>query len=57
MDATLPLTHVPTTNNFKPPGGVWRRAAMEAAGGWNTSSTVEDMDLSLRAYVQGWKFK
>lgn len=30
---------------------------MEAAGGWNTSSTVEDMDLSLRAYVQGWKFK
>jgi len=37
--------------------GVWRRTAMEQAGGWNMDSTVEDMDLSLRAYLNGWKFK
>jgi beta-mannan synthase len=30
---------------------------MEQAGGWNMDSTVEDMDLSLRAYLNGWKFK
>ncbi len=35
--------------------GVWRRQAIEAAGGWNSRTTVEDMDLSLRAYLAGWK--
>lgn len=30
---------------------------MEEAGGWSVDSTVEDMDLSLKAYLQGWKFK
>ena len=42
---------------FNGTGGVWRRAAMEGAGGWNPDSTVEDMDLSIRAYVRGWKFR
>lgn len=32
-------------------------SAMEEAGGWNMDSTVEDMDLSLRAYLKGWKFR
>lgn len=36
--------------------GVWRREAMEDAGGWNNRTTVEDMDLSLRAYLKGWRF-
>lgn len=36
--------------------GVWRRACIEKAGGWNARTTVEDMDLSLRAYLQGWRF-
>ena len=35
--------------------GVWRRKAIETAGGWNSRTTVEDMDLSLRAYLAGWK--
>ena len=35
--------------------GVWRRQAIESAGGWNSRTTVEDMDLSLRAYLAGWK--
>lgn len=35
--------------------GVWRRKAIETAGGWKSRTTVEDMDLSLRAYLAGWK--
>jgi beta-mannan synthase len=42
--------------NFNGSGGVWRRATIEAAGGWNARTTVEDMDLSLRCYLQGWRF-
>ena len=34
---------------------MWRRKAIETAGGWNSRTTVEDMDLSLRAYMAGWK--
>jgi len=33
---------------------VWRAKAIRAAGGWNSRTTVEDMDLSLRAYMAGW---
>ena len=36
------------------PAGVWRLACIEHAGGWNSRTTVEDMDLSLRAYIRGW---
>ncbi len=42
--------------NFNGTAGVWRRACIEKAGGWNARTTVEDMDLSLRAYLQGWRF-
>ena len=42
--------------NFNGTAGVWRRACIEDAGGWNHRTTVEDMDLSLRAYLRGWKF-
>lgn len=37
------------------PAGVWRLACIEHAGGWNARTTVEDMDLSLRAYIRGWR--
>jgi len=36
--------------------GVWRMAAMEEAGGWHDRTTVEDMDLAVRAGLLGWKF-
>ena len=36
------------------PAGVWRLACIEHAGGWNSRTTVEDMDLALRAYIRGW---
>ena len=38
-----------------PSAGVWRLACIENAGGWNARTTVEDMDLSLRAYLRGWR--
>jgi len=35
--------------------GVWRRAAIEAAGGWDGRILLEDWDLSLRARLAGWR--
>ena len=35
--------------------GVWRRKTILTVGGWKSRTTVEDMDLSLRTYVNGWK--
>ena len=36
--------------------GVWRIAAINEAGGWKDRTTVEDMDLAVRASLKGWKF-
>ena len=36
--------------------GVWRAAAIKEAGGWKDRTTVEDMDLAVRATLKGWKF-
>lgn len=36
--------------------GVWRIAALNEAGGWKDRTTVEDMDLAVRASLKGWKF-
>jgi beta-mannan synthase len=41
--------------NFNGTAGVWRKACIDAVGGWNARTTVEDMDLSLRAYLGGWQ--
>lgn len=40
---------------FNGTGGVWRLAAIDDAGGWSSDTVVEDMDLSLRAYLKGWR--
>lgn len=42
--------------NFNGTGGVWRRAAIEAAGGWQHDTLTEDLDLSYRAQMRGWRF-
>lgn len=34
---------------------VWRREAIEDAGGWSGRSLTEDIDLSLRAFARGWR--
>ncbi|MGA9048939.1 MAG: cellulose synthase family protein [Dehalococcoidia bacterium] len=43
--------------NFNGTGGVWRRACILNAGNWHNDTLTEDLDLSYRAQVRGWKFK
>ena len=42
--------------NFNGTAGVWRRSAIEDAGGWAGDTLTEDLDLSYRAQLRGWKF-
>ncbi len=42
--------------NFNGTAGVWRRAAIEDAGGWEHDTLTEDTDLSYRAQLRGWRF-
>ena len=42
--------------NFNGTGGMWRRRAIEEAGGWQHDTLTEDTDLSYRAQLKGWKF-
>ncbi|PIN10895.1 Glucomannan 4-beta-mannosyltransferase [Handroanthus impetiginosus] len=42
--------------SFNGSGGIWRIAPINEAGGWNERTTVEDMDLAVRAGLKGWKF-
>jgi cellulose synthase/poly-beta-1,6-N-acetylglucosamine synthase-like glycosyltransferase len=41
--------------NFNGTAGVWRRACIEDAGGWQWDTLTEDLDLSYRAQMRGWK--
>jgi cellulose synthase/poly-beta-1,6-N-acetylglucosamine synthase-like glycosyltransferase len=43
--------------NFNGTGGIWRRTAIEDAGNWHSDTLTEDLDLSYRAQLRGWKFK
>ncbi len=43
--------------NFNGTAGVWRKTCIEDAGGWQHDTLTEDLDLSYRAQLQGWKFK
>ena len=42
--------------NFNGTAGVWRREVIPAAGGWQHDTLTEDLDLSYRAQLLGWKF-
>lgn len=42
--------------NFNGTAGVWRRAAIQDAGGWAHDTVTEDLDLSYRAQLNGWRF-
>jgi len=42
--------------NFNGTAGVWRREAIETAGGWQHDTLTEDLDLSYRAQLAGWRF-
>ena len=41
--------------NFNGTAGIWRKECIEDAGGWHTATLVEDLDLSYRAQMKGWK--
>jgi cellulose synthase/poly-beta-1,6-N-acetylglucosamine synthase-like glycosyltransferase len=47
------LTHL--FMNFNGTAGIWRTLCIKDAGGWHTSTLVEDLDLSFRAQMKGWK--
>lgn len=40
--------------NFNGTAGIWRRSALEDAGGWTADTLTEDLDLSYRAFLRGW---
>ena len=42
--------------NFSGTGGMWRREAIASAGGWQHDTLTEDLDLSYRAQLAGWRF-
>lgn len=42
--------------NFSGTGGIWRREAIIEAGGWQHDTLTEDLDLSYRAQLAGWRF-
>src|SRR6186713_3081671 len=42
--------------NFNGTAGIWRRAAIDDAGGWQHDTLTEDLDLSYRAQLRGWRF-
>lgn len=43
--------------NFNGTAGVWRKACIYDAGGWHADTLTEDLDLSYRAQIKGWKFR
>ncbi|WP_165782545.1 glycosyltransferase, partial [Leptospira meyeri] len=43
--------------NFNGTAGIWKRACIEDAGGWEHDTLTEDFDLSYRAELKGWKFR
>lgn len=42
--------------HFNGTAGVWRRQAIDDAGGWSASTLCEDLDLSIRTQMRGWRF-
>ena len=42
--------------NFNGTAGLWRRTCLEDAGGWEADTLTEDLDLSYRAQLAGWRF-
>ncbi len=60
LDAHFTVEHIARNRagllmNFNGTGGVWRRRAIEEAGGWQHDTMAEDLDLSYRAQLAGWK--
>jgi cellulose synthase/poly-beta-1,6-N-acetylglucosamine synthase-like glycosyltransferase len=50
-------SHAHSFINFNGTAGIWRKSTIEDAGGWSADTLTEDLDLSYRAQLKGWKFK
>jgi len=49
--------HAGSFINFNGTAGVWKKACIEGAGGWQSDTLTEDLDLSYRAQMKGWQFR
>ncbi len=61
LDGHFAIEHVARNRtdrfmSFNGTAGTWRRAAIADAGGWQHDTLTEDLDLSYRAQLKGWKF-
>src|SRR5688572_16776244 len=61
LDAHFVIEHTARNRSgrfmhFNGTAGVWRRSTIEDAGGWQHDTLTEDLDLSYRAQLKGWKF-
>jgi len=61
LDGHFAIEHVARNRSdrfmsFNGTAGTWRRAAIEDAGGWQHDTLTEDLDLSYRAQMKGWRF-
>ena len=61
LDGHFAIEHVARNRSdrfmsFNGTAGTWRRAAIEDAGGWQHDTLTEDLDLSYRAQLKGWRF-
>jgi cellulose synthase/poly-beta-1,6-N-acetylglucosamine synthase-like glycosyltransferase len=61
LDAHFLIEHRARMNaglffNFNGTAGLWRRACIEGSGGWSHDTLTEDLDLSYRAQLAGWRF-
>ena len=54
--STPPATRSGRFMSFNGTGGIWRKSAIADAGGWQHDTLTEDLDLSYRAQLRGWKF-
>lgn len=60
LDAHFTVEHLARNRsgllmNFNGTAGVWRREAIVDAGGWQSDTVAEDLDLSYRAQIRGWQ--
>lgn len=60
LDAHFSVDHIARAQsrlltNFNGAAGVWRKAAISDSGGWQADTLTEDLDLSYRAQLQGWR--
>ena len=61
LDGHFTIEHIARNRSgrfmsFNGTAGIWRRACIQDAGGWHCDTLTEDLDLSYRAQLRGWKF-